>query len=154
MCFGIGYYGTFVTSLYTMFQILTGESWSEGCVWPLLDFFMATNPEARKATMLFFVSFVLITNFVLLNVVVTVLIDGMNQAVDEPKAEGSDPEGREALLRLKEEDSNKRRTQSTRGATGGSALSQAGASAVRSPKAGSTKSGRSRSSSTAMSFHS
>lgn len=105
-CFGMGYYGTFITSLYTMFQILTGESWSEGCVWPLLDYYTAADyssplgPHARKATMLFFVSFVIITNFILLNVIVTVLIDGMNQAVDEPHLEKSEPEGRDALLQM------------------------------------------------------
>jgi len=105
-CFGMGYYGTFITSLYTMFQILTGESWSEGCVWPLLDYYSATDyysplgPHARKATMLFFVTFVIITNFILLNVIVTVLIDGMNQAVDEPHPEKSEPEGRDALLQM------------------------------------------------------
>ncbi|CAK0844580.1 unnamed protein product [Prorocentrum cordatum] len=101
-CFGMGYYGTFTTSLYTMFQILTGESWSEGCVWPLLDYFQVVDPAYRKFVMIFFVSFVVITNFILLNVVVTVLIDGMNQAVDEPKPEGAAPEGREAVLEMLE----------------------------------------------------
>jgi len=101
-CFGMGYYGTFTTSLYTMFQILTGESWSEGCVWPLLDYYSVVDPAYRKFVMIFFVSFVVITNFILLNVVVTVLIDGMNQAVDEPKPEGAAPEGREAVLEMLE----------------------------------------------------
>lgn len=103
-CFGIGYYGNFVTSLYTMFQILTGESWSEGCVWPILDYYLVTEPTMYYVTMIFFVTFVIFTNFILLNVVVTVLIDGMNQSVDaveEPKqAEGSDPQPRASVMEL------------------------------------------------------
>ena len=103
ICFGVGYYGTFSTSLYTMFQILTGESWSEGCVWPTLDYYMEKDDQFyRKFVMIFFTSFVLITNFILLNVVVAVLIDGMNQAVVEPGQGGVAPTGREALLQMLE----------------------------------------------------
>jgi hypothetical protein len=109
MCYGIGYFGSFVTSLYTMFQILTGESWSEGVVWPMLDYYggkegTAPNHLVRYSVMAFFTSFVIISQFILLNVVVTVLIDGMNQAVDEPTQkdtqESSQLEGREAILEL------------------------------------------------------
>jgi hypothetical protein len=107
MCFGIGYYGTFVTSLYTMFQILTGESWSEGCVWPMLDYFLVEGDKpSYYATMSFFTLFVVITNFILLNVVVTVLIDGMNQSVevaeDPTEAHESEPHGRAAVTQMLE----------------------------------------------------
>merc|ERR1712228_142845 len=36
VCFGEDYYGNFRAAFYTMFQILTGESWSEGAVRPIL----------------------------------------------------------------------------------------------------------------------
>jgi len=88
MCFGLGYFGSFSTAWYTMFQIMTGESWSEGVVWPLLDYYGGRpgspgNHAVRFGVGVFFVSFVIFSQFILLNVVVTVLIDGMNQAVDE-----------------------------------------------------------------------
>jgi len=75
------YYGTFFRSLYTLFQILTGESWSEAGVRPIL----AASPSIgdNVISAIFFISFVLINAVVLLNVVVAVLLDGMAAAADE-----------------------------------------------------------------------
>merc|ERR1719174_1251008 len=44
-CFGEDYYGSFLKSLYTLFQILTGESWSEAAVRPVLHFFEQSLAE-------------------------------------------------------------------------------------------------------------
>jgi len=105
-CWGKGYYGDFLTSLYTMFQILTGESWSEGCVWPLLDYYHARGDGlARVGIMTFFVGFIIVGNFVLLNVVVAVLLDGMSQVEDVKevsKAGELTPEGAELMKRIVE----------------------------------------------------
>jgi hypothetical protein len=70
--YGWEYYGTFARSMYTLFQIMTGDSWSEAVVRPLI--FGWVRPNAFVVA-LFFVSFILITNMVLMNVVVAALLD-------------------------------------------------------------------------------
>jgi len=88
-CYGSEYYGCFTAALYTLFQILTGESWSEAGVRPILHYFQTEdsgtrNAEDKRGVMstfgvsVFFVSFILINSFVILNVVVAVLLDGMS----------------------------------------------------------------------------
>lgn len=81
-CYGEEYYGTFLGSLYTLFQILTGESWSEAGVRPVIHYYQNVQRDGLSAfgVSLFFVSFVLILSVVFLNVVVAMLLDGMNHA--------------------------------------------------------------------------
>lgn len=74
-CFGEEYFGSFSKSLYSFFQVLTGESWSEAIARPVL--WWHTNPVLSVGSAVFFVSFVLVTAFVLTNVVVAVLLDKM-----------------------------------------------------------------------------
>ena len=69
--FGWEYYGTFARSLYTLFQVMTGDSWSEAVARPLL-FGYATN---GVTVALFYVSFVIVTNIVLVNIVVAALLE-------------------------------------------------------------------------------
>lgn len=83
-CFGEDYYGNFLKSLYTLFQILTGESWSEMAVRPVLHFYERSWYETMGVA-IFFISFILINAVVLLNVVVAVLIEGMNGPEEEPE---------------------------------------------------------------------
>jgi hypothetical protein len=75
-CAGFEYFGTFSKSLYSFFQVLTGESWSEAVARPAI-FFYYEDPIRAIGGGLFFVSYVLITAFVLTNVVVAVLLDKM-----------------------------------------------------------------------------
>lgn len=83
--FAVGheYYGTFMRALYTLFQVFTGESWSEAIARPLLfglegsSFFVS----------FFFVSFILITQIVLANVVVAVLLDKFVADPEPPATE-------------------------------------------------------------------
>lgn len=75
--YGQEYYGTFFRSLYTLFQVLTGESWSEAVVRPLL-FGYASN---ALVVGIFFTVYILLTQVVLQNVVVAVLLD---KFVEEP----------------------------------------------------------------------
>ena len=70
--YGGEYYGTFSRALYTLFQVLTGESWAEAVARPLL--FGAAARNALGAAF-FFTSFILLTQIVLINVVVAVLLD-------------------------------------------------------------------------------
>lgn len=77
---GWEYFGNFPKSLFTMFQVLTGESWSEAICRPLTH-----GKDWLQSTLfaLFFVSFVVLNGVVLINVVVAVLLDKM---VDDPNA--------------------------------------------------------------------
>merc|ERR1712007_43993 len=84
-CWGYDYYGSFTRSLYTMFQVLTGESWSEAAARPALTYFLDQDDYLWVfVTYCFFYSFVIINSFVLLNVVVAVLMDGMNKSAPAP----------------------------------------------------------------------
>mmetsp|Transcript_166777 Transcript_166777/g.320252 ORF Transcript_166777/g.320252 Transcript_166777/m.320252 type:complete len:488 (+) Transcript_166777:69-1532(+) len=75
-CFGYEYYGNFLKSLYTLFQILTGESWSEAGVRPLIFRFSSDILEVTGVG-LFFLSFIMINGIIIVNVVVAFLIDGI-----------------------------------------------------------------------------
>jgi len=78
MCFGMDYYGTFARSLFSLFQVLTGESWSEAAVRPVLWYYEDSFFETLGSS-LFFISFMIVNAVVLINVVVAVLIDGMSK---------------------------------------------------------------------------
>ena len=80
---GEEYYGTFSRSLYTLFQVLTGESWSEVIARPLL-FGFDTN---ALFVGVFFTSYILFMQIVLVNVVVAVLLEKFVQE-PEVKSEG------------------------------------------------------------------
>jgi len=86
MRYGEEYYGTFSRALYTLFQVLTGESWSEAVARPLMFGDEAHNNAFGPA--LFFTSFILLTQVVLVNVVVAVLLDNF---VTEPSAPAAAP---------------------------------------------------------------
>ena len=68
---GWEYFGTFTRALYTLFQAMTGESWSEAIARPLM--FGLYKNAALVST--FFVSFLLLFQFVLINIVIAVLLD-------------------------------------------------------------------------------
>jgi len=87
-CFGEDYFGNFLRSMYTLFQVLTGESWSEAVVRPILHYFDG-SPWETMGVALFFISFILINAVVLLNVVVAVLLDGMKEP-PPPKPQASE----------------------------------------------------------------
>jgi len=82
--YGFEYFGDFGKSLFTMFQVLTGESWSEVICRPL---FHSNNPTTSMGAAFFFVSFVILNAVVLINVVVAVLLEKM---VDETPPPGGD----------------------------------------------------------------
>lgn len=62
-------FGTLGSSLYTLFQMMTLESWSEANVRPIL----ATQPLAW----MFFVPFILLATFVVLNLFIGVIVDSI-----------------------------------------------------------------------------
>lgn len=69
------WFGSFGATLYSLFQIMTLESWSMGIVRPV----MAVYPHAW----MFFVSFILLTSFIVLNLFIGVIVNAMSEATDE-----------------------------------------------------------------------
>jgi voltage-gated sodium channel len=80
------WFGSFGASLYSLFQIMTLESWSMGIVRPVMQEF----PYAWA----FFVPFILLTAFIVLNLFIGVIVTAMSEATEE---EAHDE--REAILR-------------------------------------------------------
>jgi voltage-gated sodium channel len=79
------WFGTIGASAYSLFQIMTLESWSMGIVRPVMQVF----PHAW----LFFVPFIMVTTFAVLNLFVGIIVDAMqSHALEEAHAE------REAML--------------------------------------------------------
>ncbi len=64
------WFGTLGQSMYTLFQVMTLESWSEGIVRPI----MSDYPYAW----LFFLPFILATTFVVLNLFIAVIVNTMS----------------------------------------------------------------------------
>lgn len=63
------WFGTLGESFYTLFQIMTLESWSMGIVRPVMDVY----PYAW----VFFVPFIFVVTFVMINLVVAIIVDAM-----------------------------------------------------------------------------
>ena len=65
------WFGTIGNSMYTLFQIMTLESWSMGIVRPVMNEF--------PLAWLFFVPFILVTTFAILNLFIGIIVDAMQQ---------------------------------------------------------------------------
>ncbi|MCX7864292.1 MAG: ion transporter, partial [Novosphingobium sp.] len=68
------WFGTIGRSLYSLFQIMTLESWSMGIVRPVME----VHPHAWA----FFVPFILVTSFVVLNLFIAIIVSAMHEAAD------------------------------------------------------------------------
>ena len=80
------FFTDFANSLYSLFQIATGDAWSSQIVRPLLDEF-SENKAEKTLTALFFVSYVMIVGVVLMNIVIAVLLNDFISMVEHEKAE-------------------------------------------------------------------
>ena len=69
------WFGDIGRSAYTLFQIMTLESWSMGIVRPVMEQF----PAAWG----FFIPFILITSFAVLNLFIGIIVDAMQRFDDE-----------------------------------------------------------------------
>ena len=65
------WFGSVGRSMYSLFQIMTLESWSMGIVRPVMQVY----PQAW----IFFVIFILITSFAVLNLFIGIIVDAMQQ---------------------------------------------------------------------------
>ena len=75
----------FSHSLFTMFQVATGEAWASTVVRPI---FNARDPEEQttdRSISTFFVTYVIIAGVILMNVVVAVLLDEFIECITEEK---------------------------------------------------------------------
>ena len=90
--YGQEYFGSFFRSLFTLFQVLTGESWSEAVVRPLL---FGWDADSALVPGLFFTFYILLTALVLQNVVVAVLLDKFSGEEEEEEDDDEDEEGEE-----------------------------------------------------------
>lgn len=88
------WFGNLGLSLYSLFQIMTLESWSMGIVRPVLEVF----PYAWA----FFVPFIMVTTFAVVNLLVGLIVNSMQDAHAEESNAATDAYREEVLQRLKE----------------------------------------------------
>ena len=74
------WFGTIGASAYSLFQIMTLESWSMGIVRPVMDAF----PYAWA----FFVPFIVVTTFAVLNLFIGIVVNAMQAEQEKVVAEG------------------------------------------------------------------
>lgn len=86
------WFGSLGASLYTLFQVMTLESWSMGIVRPVME----VHPEAW----IFFVPFILITTFAVVNLVVGLIVNSMQDAHAEETNAATDSYRDDVLRRL------------------------------------------------------
>ncbi len=86
------WFGTLGLSAYTLFQIMTLESWSMGIVRPVMDVY----PMAW----LFFVPFIMVTTFAVVNLLVGLIVNSMQDAHAEEANASTDAYRDEVLSRL------------------------------------------------------
>ncbi|TCS65272.1 voltage-gated sodium channel [Primorskyibacter sedentarius] len=88
------WFGTLARSAYSLFQVMTLESWSMGIVRPVMEIY----PYAWA----FFVPFILVTTFTVVNLVVGLIVNSMQEAHHEEDVERTDNYRDEVLTRLVE----------------------------------------------------
>lgn len=94
--FGVSFpewFGTLGKSAYSLFQIMTLESWSMGIVRPVMD----TYPYAW----IFFVPFIMVTTFAVVNLLVGLIVNSMQEAHDEEANAATDVYREEVMERLR-----------------------------------------------------
>lgn len=82
------WFGTMGATMYTLFQVMTLESWSMGIVRPVMDVY----PWAW----LFFVTYILVTTFTMLNLFIAIIVNSMHSDSDQ-EAEASRVEMKDSL---------------------------------------------------------
>jgi len=91
------WFGSLGASLYSLFQIMTLESWSMGIVRPVME----VHPFAWA----FFVPFILLTTFAVLNLFIAIIVNAMQESheVDEVKHDVDHEEVMAELRALRED---------------------------------------------------
>ena len=86
------WFGTLGLSAYTLFQVMTLESWSMGIVRPVM--------EVYPFAWVFFVPFILATTFAVVNLLVGLIVNSMQDAHHEEDTQKTDAYRDEVLGRL------------------------------------------------------
>ena len=94
------WFGSLGATLYTLFQIMTLESWSMGIVRPVMEVY----PHAY----LFFVPFVLLSSFVVLNLFIAIMVSSMGEVScevsnEEPQVKGDSTGLEKEMLALRQQ---------------------------------------------------
>ena len=89
------WFGTLGESFYTLFQIMTLESWSMGIVRPIME----VHPYAWA----FFVPFVLIATFIMINLIIAVVVDAMAELQDEEAIDNKEDYSKLEIVKLRDE---------------------------------------------------
>ena len=88
------WFGSLGASAYSLFQIMTLESWSMGIVRPVMEVY----PHAWA----FFVPFILMTTFAVMNLIVGLIVNSMQEAASEETREETQAFEDKVLARLAE----------------------------------------------------
>jgi voltage-gated sodium channel len=86
------WFGSLGKSLYTLFQVMTLESWSMGIVRPVME----THPWAWA----FFVPFIVVATFTILNLFIGIIVSTMQELSLMPEVHAVNPELEEVLERM------------------------------------------------------
>lgn len=73
------WFGDLGKTMYTLFQIMTLESWSMGVVRPIM--------EQHPTAWIFFISYILVTTFTMLNLFIAIMVNAIHQGADEEAKE-------------------------------------------------------------------
>lgn len=73
------YWGTLGKSFFTLFQVMTLESWSSGVARPML--------EQMPLVWLYFVPFILVTSFMVLNLFIAIIVTATNSIHEDEEAQ-------------------------------------------------------------------
>ena len=86
------WFGSVGKSLYTLFQIMTLESWSMGIVRPVM--------EAHPHAWAFFVPFIILATFTILNLFIGIIVSTMQELAVLPDPDEANPETIELLTKI------------------------------------------------------
>ncbi|MFK7910934.1 MAG: ion transporter [Akkermansiaceae bacterium] len=89
------WFGSVGASLYSLFQIMTLESWSMGIVRPVME----VHPHAW----MFFVPFIMIATFTILNLFIGIIVSTMTELSMIPDVEQENQDTLELLTRIEED---------------------------------------------------
>jgi len=101
------WFGNIGASLFSLFQIMTLESWSMGIVRPVMEI----HPWAWA----FFVPFIMIATFTILNLFIGIVVSTMQELAMLPDPEHTSPEMMELLFRIERDVAELRRQVNERG---------------------------------------
>ncbi|SMO69505.1 voltage-gated sodium channel [Thalassovita litoralis] len=87
------FFGTLGASLYTLFQVMTLESWSMGVVRPVM--------EVYPLSWAYFLPFILLTSFTVLNLFIGIVVDAIQRQHEAEAADDPQPDLQDVMTELR-----------------------------------------------------